>query len=262
MRALVKRILRACGYEIVQAHRTPTRQTMAEALAHLARLGLHPSVVIDVGTASGTDELLSTFPDSRFLWIEPLQEFEEDLRQLTKRYRGDYVLAACGSTRGEVTIHVHPNLTGSSTLHEAEGDVADGMSRQVRMFALDDLIERYELQGEIVLKVDVQGAELDVIAGAQKLLNNTEVVILEVEFFRFFGSNPDFGEVIAQMKRRGFVTYDVVGGTNRLLDGALAQKDLVFVKEDGRFRQSHHWATPEQRNLYVAKYRGRRTNSI
>jgi hypothetical protein len=49
------------------------------------------------------------------------------------------------------------------------------------------------------------------------------------------------------MKERGFVTYDLVEGHNRPLDNALAQKDVFFVKENGLFRESHNWATREQR---------------
>jgi hypothetical protein len=41
------------------------------------------------------------------------------------------------------------------------------------------------------------------------------------------------------MKDRGFVAYDLFGAHTRPLDGALAQVDIVFVKERGRFRQSH-----------------------
>ena len=48
------------------------------------------------------------------------------------------------------------------------------------------------------------------------------------------------------MKKRGFVAYDVFGGHNRPLDRARAMVDIVFVKENGRFRTSCAWASPEQ----------------
>jgi FkbM family methyltransferase len=83
-------------------------------------------------------------------------------------------------------INVHPNLTGSSILHEAEGPEADGEMRRVPMCRLDDLIENYNLQGELLLKLDVQGAELEVLEGAARLLPLSDVLILEVAMFRFF----------------------------------------------------------------------------
>ena len=49
------------------------------------------------------------------------------------------------------------------------------------------------------------------------------------------------------MKDRSFVVYDIIGCNYRPYDGALAQVDLVFVKEDGRFRKYHYYATEKQR---------------
>ena len=49
------------------------------------------------------------------------------------------------------------------------------------------------------------------------------------------------------MKERGFVLYDVLGYSYRLLDGAMSQVDLVFVQENGMFRKYHFYASKEQR---------------
>jgi hypothetical protein len=43
------------------------------------------------------------------------------------------------------------------------------------------------------------------------------------------------------MKERQFVVYDIFGWHTRLLDGALAQVDLAFVKENGQFRKHHRY---------------------
>jgi FkbM family methyltransferase len=230
---------------------------MEEALRHLASLGFSPSVVVDVGTAFGTFELLRVFPNSQYLWVEPLREFEQDLKRLAAQYRGEYVMRACGAQGSDVIMHVHPNLTGSSILCETEGPDADGTPRQVPMSRLDDLLEGHQMEGDLLLKVDVQGAELEVLEGAGHLLPRFDVVILEVSLFHFLKTNPDLHDVVVYMKHKGFVAYDIVGGANRLLDGAVAYKDIVFVKEAGRFRQSHRWATPDQRRAYIAEYRRR-----
>ena len=106
------------------------------------------------------------------------------------------------------------------------------------------------MKGLYIVKVDVQGAELQVLDGASTTLKDAELVILEVSFFRFADGFPEFYDVIDYMKKRGFVAYEVFGGHNRPLDGARTQVDIAFVKEDGRFRSSHVWATPEQRSEF------------
>jgi hypothetical protein len=86
-----------------------------------------------------------------------------------------------------------------------------------------------------------------VLNGAGKVLKDTEVVILEVSFFKTMTTNPEIYDVAAYMKKRGFLTYDIFLFIYGPLDGALSQIDMVFVKENGFFRQSHAFASPKQR---------------
>jgi FkbM family methyltransferase len=220
---------------------------MEEALKHLQRLNFNPSVIVDVGAANGTFPLLKVYPRSRYLWIEPLVEFQEDLKQLAAKYKGDYILAAAAKSTGSIKLNVHPDLGGSSTHREADGLEADGIEREVKLIKLDDLIDQYGLNRDVLLKVDVQGAELEVLAGAPQLMHHCEVIILEVSFFKFLKTNPEFFDAVSYMKSKGFVAYDIFDGHNRPLDHALAQKDILFVKEDGFSRKSHNWATLDQR---------------
>ena len=103
------------------------------------------------------------------------------------------------------------------------------------------------MAGPYLIKVDVQGAELSVMDGAEGILQETEVIILEVSLFKTMSTNPEIHDVLGYMRKRGFVTYDIFGFRYRPLDGALSQIDMVFVKENGLFRQSHAFASPQQR---------------
>lgn len=94
--------------------------------------------------------------------------------------------------------------------------------------------------------MDVQGAELDVLDGALRALENTEVVTLEVSLFEFMKGAPQFTDVVLYMKKHGFVAFDIIHGWNRPLDNALGQIDVVFVKEKGIFRKDHSYATRDQ----------------
>ena len=76
---------------------------------------------------------------------------------------------------------------------------------------------------------------------------------IRVSLFRFFQGGPQFHEVVHHMATLGYVVYDIFGGHDRPLDHALAQIDLVFAKEQGFFRQSHDYATPESRRVMAGK---------
>jgi FkbM family methyltransferase len=252
-RALAERLLARRGLEIRRAGKGP-RRTLGEVLAHLTGLGLRPGAVIDVGVGYGTPELYAPFPTARHLLVEPLREYEPQLRPVAERIGAAVVYAAAGAEPGETTIHVHRAPTLSSIHDAGRGDAAATVARTVPVVRVDELVRERGLPGPYVLKVDVEGAELEVVAGAEGLLGQTELVLLETSLFRHLGENPELADVVAAMGERGFAPYDIYGGHLRPSDGALAQVDVAFVREDGRFRRDHAYATPEQAERLYASW--------
>ena len=244
----IKRLLSSRGYELRRRSTKPgLRRTIRQSYGQLKHLGFAPATVIDVGVASGTPELYETFPEATYLLVEPLAQFEHEITTILQRYRGSYVIAAAGSRAGEVSFNVHDNhMEGSSLLQETMGPEADGHRVTVPMVVVDDLVRQRSLDGPILLKVDVQGGELEVLEGCADTLKATEAVVLEVSLFEFMKGAPQFYDVVSYMKGRGYVAYDIVLGWNRPLDDALGQVDIVFVKEAGPFRRDHSFATVEQ----------------
>jgi len=233
--------------------RLPYRN-MEDVLAHVKKIGFYPKTIIDVGVARGTHELYESFPDAFFVLVEPLEEFEESLKSILRKYRGIYEIVAASSCSGEIEINIHPeHLAGSTLLKEEMGKEADGFQRIVRKTRIEDLIKRNYLKGPFILKVDVQGAELDVLNGIDESLNEIELILLEVSFFKFLKDGPQFHDVVGYLKNRGFVAYDIYGGALRPLDNALGQIDLAFVKENGLFRKNHIYATVDQWNNIRAR---------
>lgn len=223
------------------------RKNLEEAYLLLKQNGFVPTSIIDVGVAKGTPELYSTFPDSKYLLIEPLVEFESYLKEILLNLEGSYVLSAADSFDGEATINVHSShLSGSSLKEETMGEYADGQKRNINVYKIDTLLKTNKLEGPILLKVDVQGAELEVLEGSKNSLSLIEVIVLEVSMFKFMKNSPEFYDVIHYMKNIGFVAYDIIFGWNRPLDNALGQVDIVFVKENSFLRKSHAFSTQEQ----------------
>lgn len=217
------------------------RTSMDEMLDHCKTIGLNPEVVIDVGVAYGTMPLYTRFPQKKHFLIEPIKEYEPSLQNICDHYNAEYVLAAASAEKGSTSIYVGNSLDGSSIMVPTDNVKME--KRRIPLITLDECCEERQLDGPYLLKVDVQGAELMVLDGAARVLNNCDLVILEVSLFNFRPEMPDIYDVISYMKNKGFVVYDFYGGHNRPLDGARAQIDIVFVKENGIFRTSHKWTS-------------------
>jgi FkbM family methyltransferase len=261
---IVKAAFARAGLEVRRVRRRGGRApagndpaSLTGGLRRLRALGWTPRTCIDVGAAFGnfTVECAAVFPDADYLLVEPLEEYRPFLEAVSARLpRARYGAVAAAARSGEVTLNVHTDLVGSSLLRETEGAATDGMARVLPAKAVDDLCQAHDLRGPYLLKADVQGAELEVLEGARAVLRDTEYVLLEVSFFRFFVGGPEVADVIAFMRSCGFVPYDVFHLMYRPLDGALSQLDLAFVQDNGVFRQQHTYATPEQRRAQDARF--------
>lgn len=255
-KASIHRLFKLAGCEIrrivPRASASLPRESVLHTLEQARTVGFVPHAVIDVGAAYGsfTRNCQTVFPDARYLLVEPLEEYRPLLEQVKQTSASvEYAMAAASAVDGAIEINVHPDLVGSSLYREVEtGTGVNGVTRTVRSVTVDHLVGDSGLDGPYLLKVDVQGAELDVLHGAERTLSGSELVILEVSFFKFFEEGPECADILAYMKSRGFVPYDIVARQYRPLDGALSQADIAFVKESGPFRRHHSYATPEQRH--------------
>jgi hypothetical protein len=82
-----------------------------------------------------------------------------------------------------------------------------------------------------LLKLDVQGYELEVLKGTPRPLLSAEVILMEVSLLGVNRGAPLLHEVLRFMNERGFGTYDICSFIRRPVDNALWQSDFLFVKE-------------------------------
>lgn len=252
LKRMIKKSFNSLGLEVHKKHyhQSHPRSSRLGVLHHARNMGLSFATIIDVGAAYGefTLECANLFPDAKYILVEPLEEYTPFLKEVTRCIRNaEVVSAAATSQSGEILINVHPDLTGSSVYREDEDSNVNGIPRSVKSVSLDALLQDATNKPPFLLKIDVQGAELDILLGAEEILCRAEYILLEVSFFQLFAGGPLFHDVLSFMRSSGFVVYDIFDLQYRPLDNALSQADIVFVKEGGLLRRHHFYATREQR---------------
>jgi len=212
-----------------------------QRLEAIKRLGFAPAVILDVGASDGrwTRRCLEAFPTAYYFCIDALRENELGLSTLSREaFQVKYRLCLVGAQRGKVTLNV--DGAGSSVLR-GHWNNPYGVQREMLMETLDSLLDEGWLAPPQLIKLDVQGYELEVLKGAERALQATEAIITETSFFSFQTGMPIFHEVVEFLQQRGFLCYDVLSLSPRPLDDALAQADLLFVREASSFRASNRW---------------------
>ncbi len=145
-----------------------------------------------------------------------------------------HVIAALGAQDGAARpFHVpqRGDATGASlyiekTAHYAEPNL---QVREIATARLDTLVARDRLAAPDLIKIDVQGAELDVMAGASQTLQAASALIVEVSFIDYNKSAPLITEVMAALDRAGFRCADLCE-VHRTGRGFVLQLDLLVVR--------------------------------
>lgn len=221
----------------------PVRETeMMRALRHLHEKNFRPRVVLDIGAGKGYWSILAGgyFKDAKFYLLEPLTENEPDLRSLCERdARQHYIPIAVGQEPGERRIHVASDPDSSTMLLFPGGD--DGRLRPLSITTVDRLLEEGRIEAPDLVKIDVQGMELQVLQGSTRLFDHTEVFVIEVNLFAFMPGCPRVHEIVQFMAARGYTLFDLAGSLRRPFEDDLGQLDLVMVSARSPLIASSRW---------------------
>jgi FkbM family methyltransferase len=195
-----------------------TRRTNAtgRALEVLVnRLG-EPLGLVDVGARGGVDERWKPFyPVLDVLGFEPDPAECERLNQAAHGlpYASRFLPYALGRDEGQVTFNVcrwpvassiyEPNPEVLEDFPLAAGLMTVTERRALATVRLDEVCAREAVMADCV-KVDVEGAELDVLRGAETTLERVLVLDVEVEFDALFRGQPLFADLDVHLRERGW----------------------------------------------------------
>jgi FkbM family methyltransferase len=230
-------IARVFGARVVGANWGPSG--VPNALRRAKAHGFSPGSVIDVGASNGqwTRECRAVFPEAQYLLIDPLETNKAALAAMVKDAEQISVWnGAIGAVPGNLALHCH----GDQSSFFPSRDFL-GSEKQVEVRTLDSFLETGRLPSPLLIKADVQGYELEVLKGATRCLESTELLLLELSFRQYYKGGALAHEVVSFLGERNFCIYDICTYIQRPADNDLVHADLMFVRSDSQLIAREGW---------------------
>lgn len=235
----IRNVLRKVG---IEAYRYSIHTS---AGAQLDRLLGHCGIdlVLDVGANSGQygAELRVHGYAGRIVSFEPLGAAHEALKLAARGVPGWIVAPrmAIGDADAEINIHVAGNSVSSSILdmlptHErAAPGSAYVASESVPLKRLDGVAGEYLIGcRRVLLKIDTQGYEDRVLAGAAGLLDRVTAIQTELSLVPLYAGQLLFDEMRARIEALGFVLFAIFPGYVHEKTGRTLQLDGFFLRRE------------------------------
>lgn len=210
------------------------------ALIQLAR----HDVVFDVGANIGSfsECVLAYQPRAIVYAFEPVPVAFAVLKKKFADYPHVYCEnLALGRQPGRQAINVSRFTEASSFLENGkllrEGvygiDFTIAESFSVSIEALSDYVREHSVKRIKLLKLDVQGYELEVLKGAEPILTDIDFIYTEAQFQELYKGGPLFEDIFAFLSERQF---ELIRMTSFRTDddGRLMECDMVFRNRRAR----------------------------
>ena len=207
------------------------------SLQQLDRFGFSPRSVIDVGAFHGkwTRACLDVFPKAEITCVEPQEKARSVLSELSSAHSNVRVVQTLLGKETRDSVPFADEGSGSSVL---------GVGPRLNpkpMTTLDNLIEAGVSKPPQLIKLDVQGYEIEVLEGYTKYFDSCEIIQCELSLLPLVPEAPLLQETVSYLNERGFVMFDIdeiIHGPN---DGAVWQIDAIFCRTGSPLRAERVW---------------------
>ena len=198
---------------------------------------------LQMGSTEPFYELLDYFPSSRIIGFE-IDEHVCNKMNSESREGVEYFPFALGAKNAQAPLYVTNNPMCTSLYKPKEKflslyhnyEVAYLKStEQVRINKLDDFLKAQNIDRVDFIKIDVQGAELDIFKGGKNALNDVLKIVCEVEFVPLYEDQPLFGDVCNFLAKKDLMFSKFLGLAGRGLKP-------IITNNNNNFASQHHWS--------------------
>jgi hypothetical protein len=188
----------------------------------------NPNIVLDIGANTGQFHtlFLSYYPSSWVFSIEASKECEPYLKKITN----NYYIGLLAKDNKDYNFHYIPNdplCTGMSIYKEVTPYWQQSTTIKKKGIKLDDLFKENFIFD--LIKIDVQGAEIDVMKGGSELCKKAKGILLEVSLTQYNTNAPLYNNVIEYMES---INYNLVEVLSEVKNEKTHQQDILFINKN------------------------------
>ncbi len=199
--------------------------------------------IIDIGANEGQFAKLAreVFPSADIYSFEPLPDCFANLKNALPNDENFFPFEnGIGSKEQTLDFFRSFHSPSSSFLKmeelykQAFPESENGQSVEpikVQVKTLDGVFGERQLSKNILVKIDVQGYEIEAIEGASQVLKESKLAILEMSFIELYEKQPLFHEVYEKMYNLGFRFHGSLAQMLHPTTSEVVQMDAIFVRE-------------------------------
>ena len=197
------------------------------------------NTVIDIGSNKGQFILLilKFFPKVKIYSFEPIKELLERQKNLFNFQRNIFFFNyGIGSKNKNLNFFITKKTDSSSflTINKSgnyNNDYFVKEKRNIKIRNLDKILKNQNLTKPLLIKIDVQGFELEVLKGAKQILPKVDYILLETSKNRMYNKQPIEKEIVNFLRRKKFKSSKALKWS-KIKNTKFMQRDILFEKKD------------------------------
>lgn len=196
----------------------------------------YPETIYDIGANKGgwTEECLKYFPSSNYYLFEPQISLKKDIDLRFKNFKNVQLFSVgVGNVNNQLNFTIH-DRDDSCSFSFSEQEAKDRGFEQIKIpiVKLESFVKENDLKKPSILKIDAEGLDLEVLEGANGLLQHSDIIMVEVAIMNKRLKNTVL-EMLNYLDLNGFKLFDITDINRPFPNNVLWLSEFVFIKKNG-----------------------------